>query len=131
MATNPNIYDLYPLSTPGGEPIPLEIVQLIGLIKQSFTNVAANGVTIPACDFIYVYSDQDCIVKLGGVVVAPADGEHKTDTFIVPANTVLTIDHKQNTTFGVIRVTTNGTLWVQTVNKYQDINKNVLFISGS
>lgn len=117
----------YPLSTPGGLPIPLDIIRCAGLIKQAFSAVAVNGVVIPACDYLFLYSDQKCVVALGRNVVIPANGAFEADEYVIPPGTLMIIDHQQATTLGVIRIAFDGVLWIQCVEKYKDVRKSVQF----
>lgn len=118
---------LYPLSTPDGQAIPLEIVRGYGLIRQDFTDTPVNNVTIPACDFLYCISDQDCVFALTTSVTAPANGVHNLGYYMIPANTVITIDHNAAVHFSVVGLGVPGTLWVHTVSKYKDTHKSVQF----
>ena len=129
MATNPN--RLYPLSTPSGISIPLDVIDgSLGIIKQAFTNIVSGAIVIPTCDFVYVWCDSECYVRFGAIASAPADGVPQTDTYFIPPGVLMVLDHGQAANFTVIRddvVANNGTLRMQLCRKYQDMRKSAQY----
>lgn len=117
---------LYPQATPKGDSIPFEVIRPLGFLKQAFTSAAVNGVVIPAAaDLLVLRADQDCLVQLGGNAVVPANGVHTLNLVFVGQGECVVIDHNAAATFGVIRLTADGTLTVQTLAKYRDVRKNI------
>jgi len=108
--------DAYPLSTPNGVQIRLDLVRIEALDSIAFTSTAGStvntGVVIP--DAIYVFfATSDCIIRFDGVAsktlgntpaVLVASGERVTCLLPVGA-----------TGISVIGLSASGTLYIQRV----------------
>lgn len=118
----------YPQSTPGGEPIPFEIIRPLGLIKKSFSDVAASNVALPdGADFLVLRATEDCLIQftIDTAAALPADGVHVAGLLFLGVGEVQVIDHNAATEFSVIRAgADSGILYIQTCSKYADIRKS-------
>jgi len=128
MASQPDTLGLYPHSAPDGTPIPFDIVRPLGLIRQDFTAAASGNIAIPSdAELLAFMSTQECIVKFGAAATVPANGVHNIDMIVIPAGGLLVVDHNFATTFSVIALADEGTLYVQTIKKWKDLRKQSQF----
>lgn len=109
----------YPLSTPEGVAIPFDILKAHSYLKKSFTHVAAStAVNVPADVEIVIFSsNEDCIIKFGGVASVPADGVSQADTICVEKDVRIAVAPNADT-FTVIGETAVGALRVQFIQKW-------------
>lgn len=118
---------LYPLTTPDGIPIPLDLIRLNGLGHISFTN-ADKEFTIPAeVEILVLYATEDCIIALDAAATIPADETYTENRMIVPSEQILVIDKNGAEVLHAIRVSADGELWVIGVRAWQDTKKAVQF----
>jgi len=119
---------LYPLTTPQGDWIPLDVIRSHGLGRIDFT-AADQEVAIPTdVEILVLYATQMCIVGLGVAAVAvPASLTYANDRVLVPADQYVVVDKNEITELHAIRFDTNGTLWVIGVRAWQDTKKAVQF----
>lgn len=87
----PNTLKLYPNSSPGGVPIPLDVFWSLGMIPiNGVAATAQNGISLgsPVPDFILVYAKVDCYIQFGAdFSSAPAFAAKQGNGCIfVPAN---------------------------------------------
>lgn len=111
---------LYPFTDPDGTPIPLDVINFYGHIRQAFTaSTPVNGISIPAAaDFLVLFATEACLVALAATVVVPSDGDHTTGYIYVPRNTYLTIAHFGAADLSVVGEGIAGTLVVYTCKKW-------------
>ncbi len=86
----------YPISTPTGEAIPLDVVRPVSALRKTFASGAATAAIAltSTIDVIIVYATQDMWVAFAAsapVAAVPADGTLTADLFFVPAGMHMTI----------------------------------------
>lgn len=119
---------LYPSTDPDGTPIPLDIINFFGLIRQDFTGSAVNSIDIPTdADFLVAYASEACYIRLDDVAAIPSNGTHVTGLIYVPKETFMTIAHNSAEDFGVISDGTNGVLKIYTVKAWEGLRKERQF----
>jgi len=117
---------LYPLTTPLGEPIPLEVIRLHGLGRINFTSADQEIALSTNIEILVLYATQDCIVRLGILAASvPASLAYLADAVLVPANQYLVIDKNEATELHAVRFDTDGILWITGVRAWQDTQKAV------
>ena len=85
--------NLYPFSTPQGSAVPLEVVKPKSLVAYAFP-VGASSIVIPAgISTCWIYSTQDCILRLDGNVLPGAlvDGVLYANSMFIPAVTPMSV----------------------------------------
>lgn len=119
---------IYPLSTPGGDAIPLDIIRPLKLYRQDFNDEAGTEVAFAAdVEIVVCWATRACIVCFGAVVAMPASGSSVNATIILPANTLTVIDLNGLDSFSSMGIAEEGTVFVQQVQKWQDIRKNTQY----
>jgi len=119
---------LYPLTTPQGDWIPLDVIRVHGLGRISFIVTEKEIALDPDIEILVLYATQICIVRLGTAVVSiPADLAYQTDAILVPADQYVIIDKNEATELHVIRFDTDGILWINGIRAWQDTKKAVQF----
>ena len=122
MAIDP--LGLYPLSTPGGNPIPFEICRPVGLIRIAFATAVSGQIVIPAsAELLVLSTDKECIVRLGANASIPASGSFLADSIELSPDTFWVVDPNGAAFLTVIRVAVDGTLVINALKKWQDIQK--------
>ncbi len=113
-----NTTQRYPLATPDGRAIPLDVVKPVGFLQKAFTTAASGTLTLPSnVEVLSVFASADCYIQFGGTAAVPADGVVVTNLLYVPKNMRITAAPPA-TTFTVIGKTTSGTLNVQLLEKW-------------
>lgn len=82
----------YPLSTPDGKAIPLDLIKPLGVLRLSFTAAAHNSQTLPSAyqDKIFTaYSTEDCYLDFKATPAAVIDDVVSTDTLFIPAGVLI------------------------------------------
>lgn len=115
----PSTSQRYPLSTPDGVAIPLEILRPHSYVKKSFTSGAASAVVaVPGNVEIAILSaDQDCLVCFGGTAAVPADNTNVASVIFVPQGVRVCVAPTADN-FTVIGETASGSLRIQFVDKW-------------
>ena len=109
----------YPLSTPDGTSIPLDVFKPHSVVLLSFSNMVASAVVaIPdGIEIASLYSTEDCIVQFGGTAVIPGNGVNKADALILTKD-VITNVAPPLVTMTVIGITAAGSLRIQFIHKW-------------
>lgn len=110
----------YPLSTPDGKAIPLDIVKPLGILRLPFTNLSYNSQLISSIyqDKIFTaYSTVDCYLNFSAPSPAVVDNVVAADMLFVPAG-VLVAFVTNSTLLAVIGITSSGILHVQIVDTW-------------
>ena len=111
----------YPLSTPDGKPIPLDVVKPVGLVVLPFTAVVSAAIAVPSDnEIISFYATEDCYIQFGGVAAVPASGVYTANMLLVKKSFRLTVA-PPSATFTVISAGTNGTLQAQFIDKWASV----------
>jgi hypothetical protein len=85
--------NLYPFSTPQGSAVPLEVVKPKTLVSYAFP-IGSSSIVIPAgISACWIYSTQDCILRLDGVALPAAlvDGVAYSNSMFIPAATPMSV----------------------------------------
>lgn len=95
MATNPAEQSVYPFSDRDGEPIPLDIVDPLGILVKSFGSSGVTTLTLPALfELGHLYSLVGCIVQYQGtlpdLLQPPTDATSFPNSILVPPGTIIT-----------------------------------------
>jgi hypothetical protein len=128
MAQVPGTETLYPLTSTDRQAIPLDIVDIRGLMRESFTDTTGAARTIPdEADFLILTATEDCYVQFDMSAAAePAEGDYQEDLVFIPGGSQKVIARKDYTTFAVIRAgITNGKLIIEMGRLWQDLRKTI------
>lgn len=119
---------LYPLSTPLGDWIPLDVWRVHGLGRIDFT-ITSQALLIPTdVEILILRATQECIVKLAAAVVTvPASLTYVADEIMIPIGVYVIIDKNEATELRAIRISADGTLWINGLRAWQDTKKAVQF----
>lgn len=104
----------YPLSTPDGQFIPLEVVKPLSLIPLTFTATAFKTIALDAVQadqILILHSTVDCYVSLIPAPVAPVVDTVSPGLMFLPALTKTTIV-SNSTSLSVLGVSVSGTCYV-------------------
>ena len=109
----------YPLSSPDGTPIPLEIMKPHSFIQKSFlSNVASSVVNVPTdVEIMSITVTEDCILKFNGTASLPVDGVSIADAVLVEKYTRICIAPKA-ATFTLIGMSARGIANIQFIEKW-------------
>lgn len=128
MAQVPGTETLYPLTSTDRQAIPLDIVDILGLMRESFTDTSGAARTLPSeAQFLILTATEDCYVQFDASVAAePSEGDYEPDLVFIPGGSQKVIARKDYTTFAVIRAgLTNGKLIVEMGRLWQDLRKTI------
>jgi hypothetical protein len=119
---------LYPLTTPQGEPIPLDVVRVHGLGRIDVTNTDKEIALATEIEILVLYATEMCIVRLGvSAASVPASLAYLADAVLVPADQFMVIDKNEATELHAIRFDTDGVLWINGIRAWQDTKKAAQF----
>jgi len=109
----------YPLSTPEGSAIPLDIMKPHSFIRKAFTaNVVSSAIVVPAdVEILSLTANADCIICFGGTAVAPVDGISYSKTLYLDKCTRIIVAPNADT-FTVLGLGVAGILNIQMVEKW-------------
>lgn len=127
MAQTPGTESLYPLVSTDRQAIPLDLVDILGLMREDFTGTSSGPRTIPDdAEFLILTATEDCYIQFDVSVAAePAEGTFEDDLVFVPGGGQKVIARKDYTTFAVIRAgTDSGKLIVEMGRLWQDLRKS-------
>lgn len=114
----PSTTQRYPLSSPDGKPIPLEIIKPHGYIRRGFTDISAVSVGLPAeVEILSLHSSWDCIISFSGDAEIPVDGVLLSQGIFLPKNMRITVA-PTSTSLSVIGDSGSGTLHIQAIDKW-------------
>lgn len=108
----------YPLSTPDGDSIPLDIIRPHSYLFIDFTLSASASIAVPAgVEIMSVSATTDCFIKFGGTAAAPVAGVLSSDLCLVEADMRTSIAPTAST-FTVIGDMASGKLRIQFIDKW-------------
>lgn len=108
----------YPLSTPEGSAIPLEIMKPHSFMQKSFGAVVTAAQNVPdGVEIMSITVTENCLIRFGAAAVAPVDGVNYPDTVLIEADARVCIAPKA-ATFTLIGLTSSGTAYVQFIEKW-------------
>lgn len=110
----------YPLSTPDGSAIPLDIMKPHSFIMKSFIGGAATDpIAVPeGVEIVSLSVTEDCIVCFGDDAVQPVDGVSYLNTVYVEKSVRICLAPSVDT-FTIISATaTSGTALIQFIEKW-------------
>ena len=111
----------YPLSSPNGQPIPLDVVKPLGFLKKSFSAVVSGDISIPPeCELISITTTENCYIAFGGIAAVPADGVYVGSLLYAKKGLRMTVAPPADV-FTVIRDTADGELQVQFLDKWASV----------
>lgn len=81
--------DMYPLATPEGNYIPLEVINPIGFVKIVTDATVYVVSELVDADLIIIYADVPCNVRFDGIAaIDPPAGVYQPDSLFLPEYTV-------------------------------------------
>lgn len=109
----------YPLSSPDGTPIPLEIMKPHSFIQKSYlTASASTSIAVPTdVEIMSITVTEDCILKFNGTAILPTDGVAIADAVLVEKYTRICIAPKA-ATFTLIGLSADGVANIQFIEKW-------------
>ncbi len=109
----------YPLSTPEGSAIPLEIMKPHSFIRKTFDNVIVTAaIAVPAnIEILSISVTEDCLVCFGANAVTPVDGTAYANTVLVEANVRVCVAPRAST-FTLLGLSAAGVANLQFVEKW-------------
>jgi hypothetical protein len=121
------IRDLYPLSTQDGNPIPLDIIRPLGVIRLSIpigtgSSLVALGIPVP---ILVLRSTVDCFIRFGTVASIPSF-PMLPDTCYLPANETIVISPAL-TDISVIGDILAGVLTIQFIDQWAGLGKETIY----
>ena len=114
--------DLYPLSTPDGIAIPLDVVSPTGYMYIPFSATPTVALALPATsDMIVLTCDEDCIIRFSNdLAVIPPASSYMVDTLYLRKN-MQTIVYPQKKFISVKRLVMDGTLHLQFIDTWHGL----------
>lgn len=113
----------YPLSSPDGQAIPLEVIKPLGVLVINHTTAGFTATTIPSAyiDKIFIASStQDCYISTSASPVSPTPGTVAANIIYVPAT--MTVAFVGNTdTLNIKSISANGQLILQIVDTWASL----------
>jgi hypothetical protein len=128
MSQVPGTETLYPLTSTDNQSIPLDIVDILGLMRESFSGTSSAARTIPTeAEFLIFTSTEDCYVQFDATAAAePAEGTYEEDMIFVPGAAQKVVARKDYTTFAVIKAgADDGKLIIEMGRLWQDLRKTL------
>lgn len=114
----PSINQRYPLSTPEGVAIPLDIMRPYGYLRKGFSTVVSSNIPIPdELEIVLLYATEDCLVTFGGNAEASVDGIMQLNTVFIPKDMRICVA-PTSTFFTVRGDALSGQLSVQFIDKW-------------
>lgn len=108
----------YPLSTPEGAAIPLDIMKPHSFMQKDFTEVVSAALAVPdGIEIVSFTASEDCIIRFGAAAVVPADGVSYPDTIYIDKDVRVCVAPRA-ATFTVIATSAVGTLHAQFIEKW-------------
>jgi hypothetical protein len=114
----PSTSQRYPLSTPDGASIPLDVIRSGGFIRKATALTVSASVSIPdSIEIVSFTATEDCLVCFGGTAAVAADGVLQANTVFVRKDSRVTVAPTANN-FTVISYTASGYLYCQLIDKW-------------
>lgn len=115
MAAN----DIYPLSTPSGAAIPLDIVRPASLVMFDFTAGAVSDIVLSS-EFTtcWLYATEDCILRLTNTLPAAlVSGTVYDRTIFVPASSPISVLLEAGNA-AILGLSANGKLYINSITQW-------------
>lgn len=126
-----NTTQRYPLATPDGVPIPLEVIRPLGAIRKAIALTVSTAVSIASnVEIASFYATVDCFVNFGGTASVSGDGVTQSNSIFIPAGSRITCA-VMAVTFTVIGVTDVGFLYVQLIDNWAGLTLQTKFTGGN
>jgi hypothetical protein len=114
----PSTSQRYPLSTPDGIAIPLDVIRPHSFLAKTTALVVSAPVAIPsAVEIASFTATEDCLVCFGDTAIIAADGVLQPDTIFIQKGARVTVAPTAST-FTVIAMSTPGYLYCQFIDKW-------------
>lgn len=114
----PSTTKRYPLSTPDGISIPLDVIRPNSFLLLDFTLVVSAAITVPTgVEIMSMTATEDCIINFGGNAVDPVSGTIYSGSICVERDQRVTVAPIA-TTFTVIGETASGVLRVNFIDNW-------------
>lgn len=109
----------YPLSTPDGMPIPLEIMKPHSFLSKTFlTSASTAAITVPAdVEIMSITCSEDCIIVFGATATLPVDGVAIPDAVVVDQWLRVCVAPKAST-FYIRGLSADGEARIQFIEKW-------------
>lgn len=108
----------YPLSTPDGISIPLDVIRPNSFMLINFTTVVSAEFTVPTgVEIMSIVATEDCVINFGGAPVLPVSGTLYTNSVSIERDQRLTVSPTAST-FKVIGETASGTLRINFIDNW-------------
>lgn len=112
----------YPLSTPDGMAIPLEIMRPYGYIRKGFSGTVSAQVLVPdGIEIVLLYSTEDCLIRFGGNAAISVDGVLSLDTVFLPKDMRICVA-PTSTYLTVIADSLSGQLSIQFIDRWAGLS---------
>lgn len=124
----PSTTQRYPLSTPDGKYIPLDVVRSAGYAIKSVNTSVSSPITIGEnVEIISFSATEDMLVCFGGVAALPADAVVYADTVFIGRGQRVTVAATA-LTFTAIALTTAGILHCQLIDKWAGLGLQTQYL---
>lgn len=109
----------YPLSSPEGTPIPLEIIKPHSFLQKSFeSGVSSSQISVPEdIEIMSITCTEDCLITFGAPVLAIEDGVLAENTLLVGKYTRICTAINANT-FAIRGLSANGIAHIQYIQNW-------------
>lgn len=108
----------YPLSTPDGIAIPLDVIRPNSFMLVNFTTAVSAAFNIPSgVEIMSITATEDCIINFGGAPVAPISGTLYTNSVAIERDQRITVSPTADT-FKVIGETASGKLRINFIDNW-------------
>lgn len=118
------IRDLYPLSTPDGKAIPLDIIRPRGVFRIPIGQTAS--ILYPLVDtdpIVILRSTVGCFVRFGEVAIIPSTAMISNQLYLAAGDITIVSPHVQS--LSAISESSNGFLTVQLLDKWMGLAAEV------
>lgn len=109
----------YPLSTPDGTPIPMEIIKPHSFVQKNFiAGIVSAAVAVPTdVEIMSITTTEDCIIKFGGTAALPVDNTPLLDSMFIDKNVRICLAPKA-ATFTIMGISLDGVANIQFIEKW-------------
>lgn len=109
----------YPLSTPDGSAIPMEIIKPHSCLLKTFSNSAATAaLSVPSdVEIMSISVTEDCLITFGAAAVSLVDGVAQLNTVFIPKNMRVCVAPKA-ATYTILGVSLGGLANIQFIEKW-------------
>lgn len=114
----PSTTQRYPLSTPDGISIPLDVIKPHSFIRKATALSVSGSISIPdVVEIISFAATEDCYICFGGIATIASDGVLQPNVVFVQKGTRVTVAPTANN-FTVLALDTAGYLYCQLIDKW-------------